>query len=298
MMGERTKANAMFHRIPSIAKKNSSVDPIVTQQAQRFLACGGHFSAFELLYIRRDLAKMEKEIPQLIQILEKLAAEVGATNPINPDKNETSIFGKRFRALSLASKPKAEVVDYTADNRACYLMLKGSMLKSLNKGEEAIACFKEVVQMENLLKEKYFVPYSLFELAECLYHNNNIKDAQETIKKCNNLSGYSWEDPLKVRLRVTMDQLKKGGVLDDDADSSSLSSSSSAITPSLSSSSSSLSSSSATVTTTTSTASMPVAENGADVNSATNSPSIEKASEAKALPPSVLVLPTPVEASS
>lgn len=43
---------------------------------------------------------------------------------------------------------------------------------------------------------------------------------QEAIKKCNNMSGYAWEDPLKVRLRVTMDQLKHGGVLDD-SDSSS-----------------------------------------------------------------------------
>lgn len=50
---------------------------------------------------------------------------------------------------------------------------------------------------------------------------------QEAIKKCNNISGYAWEDPLKVRLRVTMDQLKKGGVLDDSAEDDSASSSSS-----------------------------------------------------------------------
>lgn len=43
-----------------------------------------------------------------------------------------------------------------------------------------------------------------------------MKEAQEAMKKCNNISGYDWEDPLKVRLRVTIDQLKKGGVIDID----------------------------------------------------------------------------------
>lgn len=212
MMGDRAKAQAMFQKVPTIIKKNSSVDPIVAAQAQRYLAAGGHFSTFELLYIRRDLAKMEKEIPELMQLLEKYATEIGADTPVAVEAKKDSLSA-RFRSISL-SKPKQEVVDYTADNRASYLMLKGSMLKALNKGDEAIACFKEVVQMDSALKEKYYVPYSLYELAECLYHNDNLKEAQEMIKKCNNVSGYAWEDPLKVRLRVTMDQLKHGGVDD------------------------------------------------------------------------------------
>jgi len=160
---------------------------------------------------------MEKETPELLQLLEKVAAEVGATNPIAADTKKESIFSQKFKALSL-SKPKQEVADYTADNRASYLMLKGSMLKALNKNEEAIACFREVIQLDNWLKEKYYVPYTLFELAECYYHNDHIKEAQETLKKCNNLSGYAWEDPLKVRLRVTMDQLKNGGIMEDDGE--------------------------------------------------------------------------------
>lgn len=217
MMGDRARAQAMFQKVSSLVNKNSSVDPIVAQQAQRYLAAGAHFAAFELLYIRRDLAKMEKETPDLLQLLEKLAAEIGATTPVAVDPKKDSL-SSRFRSLSLGTKSnKSDAPDYSADNRAAYLMLKGSMLKAMGKGEEAIACFKEVFQLESATKEKYFVPYSLYELAECLYHNNNLKEAQETIKKCNNVSGYAWEDPLKVRLRVTMDQLKHGGVTDDEA---------------------------------------------------------------------------------
>jgi len=220
MMGDRAKAQAMFHKVPSFAKKNSSVDPIVSSQAQRFHAAGGHFAAFELLYIRRDLAKMEKETPELLQLLDKLAAEVGATASIAIETKK-DFFSSKFRSLSIGSKQK-EVVDYSADNRAAYLMLKGSMLKAINKGDEAVACFKEAILLENQIKEKYYVPYSLYELAECLYHQDNIKEAQEMIKKCNNMGGYAWEDPLKVRLRVTMDQLKHGGVEDDQEMPSSL----------------------------------------------------------------------------
>lgn len=40
MMGDRAKAHAMFQKVPSFAKKNSSVDPIVAQQAQRYKEFG------------------------------------------------------------------------------------------------------------------------------------------------------------------------------------------------------------------------------------------------------------------
>jgi len=221
MAGQRDKAAAMFQKVPTIIKKNSSVDPIVAQQAQRYIASGGQFAAFELLYIRRDLAKMEKDMPQLLELLEKLAAEVGATNPISAEAlaKGNGFLSSKFKSLSIGKN--TEVVDYSADHRAAYLTLKGAMLRTLNKSNEAIACFKEVIQLDNLLKEKYYVAYCYFELAESLYHNNQLKEAQEAIKKCNNLSGYAWEDPLKVRLRVTMDQLKNG-VLDDKDESQSI----------------------------------------------------------------------------
>lgn len=213
MAGQRDKAIAMFQRVPTMTKKNSSVDPIVAGQAQRYMASGGHFAAFELLYIRRDLAKMEKEVSQLLVVLEQLATEIGASKPLATENKGGNFLSNKFKSLSIG---KAEVVDYTADNRASYLMIKGAILRTMNDAEGAIACFKEVISLDSSLKEKYYVPYCYFELAEALYHNNKLKEAQDAIKKCNNISGYAWEDPLKVRLRVTMDQLKNGGVMDDD----------------------------------------------------------------------------------
>ena len=85
------------------------------------------------------------------------------------------------------------------------------MLKSLDKNNEAIDCFKEVVEvLPDLVTEKLYIPYCLYELGESYYINNQLKEAEEAMKKCAKYSGYDWEDPLKIRLRVTMEQLKKG----------------------------------------------------------------------------------------
>jgi tetratricopeptide (TPR) repeat protein len=220
MMGEREKSAALFARIPSYVKKNSSVDPIVAHQAARFASNGGWFSAFELLYIRRDLAKMERQVPEILQLLEKQAGNTNATKPVTVDVNAKkgfAGFANKLSSLSI-SKPKNEVVDHSIDDRAAYLLIKGALLKSSDKVDDAIQCFREVIRLEPVIKEKYYVPYCLFELGESLYQKGNLKEAQEAMKRCNNISGYDWEDPLKVRLRVTIDQLKKGGVTDLDDD--------------------------------------------------------------------------------
>lgn len=98
----------------------------------RYIAAGAHFAAIELLYVRRDLAKMENQIPELIVVLEKIATDVGATTPIVTDGKKGNFLSNKFASISIGSKSK-DAVDYTADNRAAYLMLKGAMLKSLNR---------------------------------------------------------------------------------------------------------------------------------------------------------------------
>lgn len=223
MLGQRDKAVALLQRIPTFASKKSSVDPIVVNQAKRYSNNGGHFMAFELLFIRRDLAKMEQYATQLLASLEQCAANTKALNPYKPDAdNNPRKLGNAFRSSligltkkldSIGGSKGADNVDYTADDRAAYLMLKGAILKSLEKGDEAIALFKELLSFQDYVKEKWYIAYSLYELGESLYQKGLLKEAQEAMKKCNSISGYDWEDPLKMRLRVTIDQLKKGGVM-------------------------------------------------------------------------------------
>jgi len=221
MMGEREKAGALFAKVPSYAKKNSSVDPIVSHQATRFASNGGWFAALELLYIRRDLAKMERNVPEILQLLEQQAGHTNALKPVTVDVNSKkgfAGFANKLSSLSIGKPKKDEPVDHSIDDRAVYLLIKGALLKSAEKADEAIECFREVIRLEPLIREKYLVPYCLFEFGECMYQKGSLKEAQDAMKKCNNISGYDWEDPLKVRLRVTIDQLKKGGVMDADLD--------------------------------------------------------------------------------
>jgi len=222
MNGERDKAAKLLADMPTIvAKKHSSVDPIVLKQAARYLSNGGWFAGLELLYIRRDMAKMEKSVAEVLQLLERQAANTNALKPIaaTPEKKGLAGLTKGFGSFGIGnSKKKDEPVDHSADDRAAYHLIKGALLRSAEKSDEAIECFREVIRLDPLLKEKWYVPYALFELGESLYHKGNISEAQEAMKKCNNIGGYDWEDPLKVRLRVTIDQLKKGGLVDDSID--------------------------------------------------------------------------------
>jgi len=223
MLGQRDKSVALLQKLPTFASKKSSVDPIVLNQAKRYINNGGHFMAFELLFIRRDMAKMEQFATQLLASLEQCASQTKALNPYRPDVDNnprklgnafrTSLMGLGKKLETISGSPKNENVDYTSDDRAAYLMLKGAILKSLDKGDEAIALFRELLSFQDFVKEKWYVAYALYEFGESLFQKGLVKESQEAMKKCNAISGYDWEDPLKIRLRVTVDQLKKGGVM-------------------------------------------------------------------------------------
>lgn len=49
----------------------------------------------------------------------------------------------------------------------------------------------------------------MYELGESYYIDGKLDDAEDAMKRCSKISGYDWEDPLRVRLRVSMDHLKK-----------------------------------------------------------------------------------------
>jgi len=187
-------------------------DQIVIRQAKRYLANGGHFSAFETLYLRRDLAKMIPFMDRVLLALEKKGEKIGVhvkkDLPANAPSTGSRLADKIGKLKSPFGK-KNNTVDYSFDYRACYLLLKGSMLKALKKNAEAIQCFKEAIDMSDFLIEKFYLPYSLYELGESYYIEGKSAEAEEAMKRCSKINGYDWEDPLRVRLRVSMDQLKK-----------------------------------------------------------------------------------------
>jgi len=224
MLDQKDKAMAIWNKMIGLPGKKSHFDPVVIRQTKRYIACGGHFAAFELLYLRRDLAKMIPIMPAVLKALDSMAAKTKATDPVSP-KQPTSAksspssklsFGG-FKSLATGALSnlnqlgkKKEPTDFTSDDRASYLLLKGSILKALSKHDEAMDCFKEVIMLQDQLNEKLYLPYCLYELGESYYIKGQLKEAEENMHRCSKISGYDWEDPLKIRLKVTMDQLKKG----------------------------------------------------------------------------------------
>jgi len=150
---------------------------------------------------------------EAMKLLDEIAGKAGVLTPppepkpVEPKRSNSFSFGNTFKSIFA---PK--VITYTIfDDRASYLLLKGSILKATSKPNEAIECFKEVINTEKYLNEKFFLPYCFFELGESYFHLGKNAEASEMMRRSSSYSGYSWDDPLKIRLRVVVTQLKKVG---------------------------------------------------------------------------------------
>eukprot|EP00727_Mastigamoeba_balamuthi_P014310 m51a1_g9502 hypothetical protein (664) ;mRNA; r:668700-671211 len=256
MLKRPERAQEIWKKIPEITKKYSNVDTYVIAVAQRNVSNGGHFAAFEVMYIRRDLAKMASVMPQALALLDEAARNSGVLSPdgvLAPASQSTRLLMPhsssspmptactspspsppgspantrasggglftRFKAKmeSALGKVDPSMLDWTNDHRASYLTLKGAMLKyQTNLGnEEAVRCFNDVVAMQSTLIDKWSVPYCLYELCESYFYQGKTDQAVAMLKKCIACKDFNWEDPLKVRIRVTADQLKHGPGADE-----------------------------------------------------------------------------------
>lgn len=242
MLGQFDKATEMWKRIPTLTGKSSSVDQYVLGWAARYLQNGGHFSLFEIVYILRNLAKMTSVLDQCLVLLNQQATAAGILNPDGslvpaatsthhapeptsapaasppPQQGKFAKGLKAFKSMAttamktVARKKDAGSLDFTNDGRAAYLLLKGAMLKYKRNlaDEEAIACLNEIATMKDVLIEKWYVPYSYYELCESYFFMGKPEIAAAMLKKCISCKDFAWEDPLKMRIRVTADQLKRG----------------------------------------------------------------------------------------
>jgi len=250
MLGETNKAIDLLNRVIKMTPlKKTMIDSMVERQARRYIANGGFFLSLELLYIRRDLAKMTPAMSKVLALLEEIAKKnprcLERTSSESPDTSPSQNTQRKFSLGGLSSTfkltklenglsntfnkldsvfgvKKREPLDPTVDDRAAYLLLKGSILKGLNNYTEAIPCFRELLSLEHQIREKFYVPYALYELGECIYNQKNLPEAKQLFTKCLKCNNFDWEEPLKVRLRVTLDILKKGQMPEQDKNTPSL----------------------------------------------------------------------------
>jgi tetratricopeptide (TPR) repeat protein len=216
-LGRHDDANKQFKSVDKLLKKPTSLDKQMAKQSLRFAANGAHFAIYELLYMRRDLVKMTKYMQPFLESLEAAADNTKAKQPVDVkarlaaapsglDKMKSgfsSLLGKK------AAAPAATAADvHHPDDRASYMLVRGSMLKALGRSDEAMQCFRDIIELKPVLQEKFFVPYALYELGESLFEKGQLKEADAKMRECAKApSGYDWEDPLKIRLRIVSDQI-------------------------------------------------------------------------------------------
>ena len=245
--GEAEKANAVWKDIIArFGKSSSATVSSIVKLFENYVVSGGLFTTFEILYFRRDLSKMTKLDTRLLEILDDLARKakiLDAAGAIVPAKASTKLSengeqqqapkeekkkGFSFKSIkesvkSIGKKDTANM-DFTNDNRASYMLMKAAILKTLRgtDDKEAITLLEDVTKMHGALIAKWFLPYAYYELCESYSKAGLLDKATEALKKCITFKDYPWEDPLKVRIRVTTDQIKaisKTDITDDDGGS-------------------------------------------------------------------------------
>eukprot|EP00732_Lithocolla_globosa_P002541 Lithocolla_globosa_v1_NODE_1686_length_2397_cov_19.598294.p1 type:complete len:583 gc:universal NODE_1686_length_2397_cov_19.598294:320-2068(+) len=206
MMGESAKGMAILDQVPSAAQK-SSYDQLVCKVARRYKSNGGAFCALELMYIRRDLPKMLKYADTILAAIEKCALTTKANEQVDVKKLKAAKPSKMASMKAKLTNPDALPSDHHADDCAAYWLLKGSVLKEQKKYVEAAEGLRTVIDLKEVVTQKFYLAYCHYELGEALYGQGKLDEASEMMRACSSYSGYDFEDPLKSRLRVTMDQI-------------------------------------------------------------------------------------------
>lgn len=225
LRGERDRAEKVWRDIVArFGKSSASADVSIVKRFNSYLAGNtGHFALFETLYFRRDLPKMATLGQKLIDSLNKVALAAGVITESgdlvstgSPSTGMTSSqpvkTGFSLRGLVKNLGKESENIDYAGDNRSTYLMMKSVIIKAVRSIDdpEAIALLDDVLKMPpTSFPGKWQRPYAYYELCESYAKRGETERAVEMLRRCIECRDYLWEDPLKVRIRVTTEQLNK-----------------------------------------------------------------------------------------
>ncbi|PRP75424.1 hypothetical protein PROFUN_15697 [Planoprotostelium fungivorum] len=198
------------HDLFKTVSKSKEIDrwtSVIIKTARRFLRTGGQLSYYELmlfttqfdrLLLSGDVTKRERILSSLEDIAKR---SPGAELPL-PLKEltkhrKTTLIG----TLSLGMIGGSDENDPRLDNRVSYLILKGVTLRSIDRNDEAITVFQEVIGYKQAFNDHLFLAMAYLELGKSLVKTNPteaVKMWKEGIK----LNGYMWEDSTKQRLKT------------------------------------------------------------------------------------------------
>eukprot|EP00727_Mastigamoeba_balamuthi_P009134 m51a1_g4843 hypothetical protein (465) ;mRNA; r:229075-231019 len=179
MSGRQREAAECLARVPSSAPTAKQQDLADLAKLCRKRATGTAFAPFELLYLRRDVAHMAPDrAAALLEALER----------------------KWAVSCGQAGKEEATVV----------YLVRGALLCAAGQRDEGLAELRRAAQQSRANKhERHVAPFAEFDLAEIAYRAGDRPQAEELLQACGARTGYVFEDFLKTRVRLGLEQIRE-----------------------------------------------------------------------------------------
>jgi len=170
MIGQDDMATELWKKIPSLASQQAREKFAVAKSQRCLKHRNSKLLAFELMYLRRDLANLSlKQLQPMLDL-------VWNTETSGEDSN-TGVF----------------------------LLLKGTILAHMQHTEEAKNNFEELLGLEfsfPLVLDSYIFPYAHYELAEIYFHAGQLQKCEEHLKFASKHTHYDLEEVLDNRIRL------------------------------------------------------------------------------------------------
>ncbi|KAI8336682.1 hypothetical protein BC941DRAFT_353711 [Chlamydoabsidia padenii] len=208
MMGNRTEAILAFAEAPKLMdkKKKSQMEQYVTRRVDFFEQSGYQDMDFSLPAL--EILAMWNCFPSMTeQALEQCLVLIDGTleSIYEREKQEYEI-----RVIELA--PNAPVPDYY-DQRGTLLVMKSSILNSLNRPKDAIVHLNWVIDhKEHIKHSKWIVPFAYWESGITLWALDEYKRARALWEQALSFSGYDFEYRLAIRLNLAITHAIELGV--------------------------------------------------------------------------------------
>lgn len=201
MLGNQDKAKKYFTTTTEQKTTDKWSESLVFQ-AKRYLANGGFFSMLENMILTEAFEKVirnakDTQRQEILNLIEELAKKAkGALTPITKDTKASSTKVK-------------DMNDPLIDNRVAYCVLRATVLRTLQKTEEADVMIKEVLDanQNGLMKDKLYYTLALIEAGKNASRANNTEQATKYYETAMKINKVIWEMSIKRRIRICMKQI-------------------------------------------------------------------------------------------
>lgn len=209
MLGKSEEAMKLFKKCGE-SNGSGKWEIAIAKLARKYHRTGGHFSMLELLILTGQFEKLvncgQKAQKELLLLLEKLSKDATGACEVDLKKKLDAPKKGMLSFVTFGLYGAAEDNAVELDNRVCYLLVKGAIMRSLDKQEEAISMLQEIEGFKNHLVDKLYYVLSQIELGKCFVKSDK-KKAVAHLKEAMKISGFPWEDGIKYRTRVYMGAL-------------------------------------------------------------------------------------------